>query len=1238
MNAREGIITSEVFASEIKKIYPILQKGKSDSASLDNAFEFIRANGRNNPHTLMMLIPEAWENDDIMDIKKKSFYEYHASMIEPWDGPAAVLFCDGNQVGGTLDRNGLRPAKYVITKDNEVVMASEFGVLNIKADSIIKKGRLKPGEMILIDVNEKKIYFDDELKEKVCSIVDYPKIVEEKRILLNDIGEKENQNAEINFQNLKEKQIEFAYSKEDINLIIKNMAENGKEPIGSTGNDTPLAILSKEPQLVFSYFRQLFAQVTNPAVDPIREGFIMSLMNFIGSQENMLSINNIENQYMVIDTPIIDNWEIKKINGLKNHQIKSTIIPMTFKIDDGISGFERALNTLYHRAVHKIEEGYNIIILSDKKTDGYNGSIPSLLAVSYLHNKLIKEKLRSKISIIVESADARETTHFALLIAYGASAVNPYLAIESIKKLVKEKSITIDENKAVINYIEAASKGLAKILSKMGICTVQSYHGSQMFEILGLNDDFVDDFFPGTTSNIGGVGLEDIVEDVIIKHKQAYGEEKEQKNKDLPTGGLYKYRKDGEFHLFNPKSIKSLQEAAKNNDYKAYKKYTKLIDNQDKNPTTLRSLLQFKNMKSIPLEEVEPESEIIKRFCSGAMSIGSISKETHEAIAVAMNSIGAKSNSGEGGEDKSRINSKKSLNNKNSSIKQVASGRFGVTMEYLNSGEEIQIKISQGAKPGEGGHLPGEKVSKYIGKIRHSLPGIDLISPPPHHDIYSIEDLSQLIFDLKNANKDARISVKLVSKEGVGTVAAGVAKAHADMILISGHDGGTGASPLSSIRGAGIPWEIGLSEVHQVLLVNNLRGKVSLQVDGQLKTGRDIVVACLLGGEEFSFSTSILVTLGCVMCRECHKNKCPVGIATQDRKLREKFTGNPEHTVNYLRFLAREIREYMALLGFRTINEMVGRIDKLEKKKEINQKKCKKIDFSKILYRPDLPSRVMTYKSKNQRHNLNEGLDNKLIEKSKSFFIDRKKVEGSFEIHNTDRSVGSLLSSQIIKTFPNEKIEKDTLKFKFFGTAGQSFGAFTTQGVTLILEGDANDFVAKGLSGGKIIIKKPKNTDYGKSIIAGNTILYGSTSGELYINGVVGERFAVRNSGALAVVEGIGNHGCEYMTDGIVVILGEVGKNFAAGMGGGIAVILDIDNKIQKSCINNSVEIEELNQIDIEKIKNIILNHKRYTNSTVAEEILENWNEYSSHLKKVIPSEYKKALEKDEKYEEIYPY
>src|SRR6056297_302485 len=1238
MNAREGIITSEVFASEIKKIYPILQKGKSDSASLDNAFEFIRANGRNNPHTLMMLIPEAWENDDIMDIKKKSFYEYHASMIEPWDGPAAVLFCDGNQVGGTLDRNGLRPAKYVITKDNEVVMASEFGVLNIKPDSIIKKGRLKPGEMILIDINEKKIYFDDELKEKVCSIVNYTKIVEEKRILLNDIEEKENQNGEINFQNLKEKQIEFAYSKEDINLIIRNMAENGKEPIGSTGNDTHLAILSKEPQLVFSYFRQLFAQVTNPAVDPIREGFIMSLMNFIGSQENMLSINNIENQYMVIDTPIIDNWEIKKINGLKNHQIKSTIIPMTFKIDDGISGFERALNTLYNRAVHKIEEGYNIIILSDKKTDGYNGSIPSLLAVSYLHNKLIKEKLRSKISIIVESADARETTHFALLVAYGASAVNPYLAIESIKKLVKEKSITINEKEAVKNYIEAASKGLAKILSKMGICTVQSYHGSQMFEILGLNDNFVDDFFPGTTSNIGGVGLEDIVEDVIIKHKQAYGEEKEQKNKDLPTGGLYKYRKDGEFHLFNPKSIKSLQEAAKNNDYKAYKKYTKLIDNQDKNPTTLRSLLQFKNMKSIPLEEVEPESEIIKRFCSGAMSIGSISKETHEAIAVAMNSIGAKSNSGEGGEDKSRIKSKKSLNNKNSSIKQVASGRFGVTMEYLNSGEEIQIKISQGAKPGEGGHLPGEKVSKYIGKIRHSLPGIDLISPPPHHDIYSIEDLSQLIFDLKNANKDARISVKLVSKEGVGTVAAGVAKAHADMILISGHDGGTGASPLSSIRGAGIPWEIGLSEAHQVLLVNNLRGKVSLQVDGQLKTGRDIVVACLLGGEEFSFSTSILVTLGCVMCRECHKNKCPVGIATQDRKLREKFTGNPEHTINYLRFLAREVREYMALLGFKTINEMVGRIDKLEKKKEINQKKCKKIDFSKILYRPDLPSRVMTYKSKNQRHNLNEGLDNKLIEKSKSFFIDRKKVEGSFEIHNTDRSVGSLLSSQIIKAFPNRKTEKDTLKFKFFGTAGQSFGAFTTQGVTLILEGDANDFVAKGLSGGKIIIKKPKNTDYGKSIIAGNTILYGSTSGELYINGVVGERFAVRNSGALAVVEGIGNHGCEYMTDGIVVILGEIGKNFGAGMNGGIAVVLDTEDKIQKSNTSDLVDVENLNKIDIEKIKNIIFNHKRYTNSTVAEEILENWNEYSRYLKKVIPSEYKKALEKDEKYEDIYPY
>ncbi len=1236
MNAREGIITSEVFGSEIKSIYPILQKDKSDSASLDNAFEFIRANGRSNPHTLMMLIPEAWENDDTMDIKKKSFYEYHASMIEPWDGPAAVFFCDGNQVGGTLDRNGLRPAKYLVTKTNEIVMASEFGVLNINPDNIIKKGRLKPGEMLLIDINGKKIFFNDEIKEKVSSLIDYPKIVEEKRILLNKIKEVGVHNTEINLENLQVKQMEFGYSKEDLNLIIKNMAETGREPIGSTGNDTPLAVLSNEPQLIFNYFRQLFAQVTNPAVDPIREGFIMSLMNFLGSQEDMLNINKIESQYMVIDTPIINNSELRKINELKNNQLKSTTIPMTFKIDDGIAGFKRALDTLYNRAINKIEEDYNIIILSDRKTDGYTGSIPSLLAVSYLHNQLIKEKLRSKISIIVESGDARETTHFALLVAYGASAVNPYLAIESIKKLVKENFITENLDKAVQNYIQASSKGLAKILSKMGICTTQSYHGSQMFEILGLNDEFVSNYFPGTSSTIGGIGLEEVVEDVILRHKQAYKDENNQ-NKKLPSGGLYKYRKDGEYHLFNPKSIKLLQRSVRNKDYEEYKTYVKTIDIQDNNYSTLRSLLQFKNMQSIPLEEVEPESEIIKRFCSGAMSIGSISKETHEAIAAAMNILGAKSNSGEGGEDNSRFKSKKSLNNINSAIKQVASGRFGVTMDYLNSAEEIQIKISQGAKPGEGGHLPGEKVSQYIGKIRHSLPGIDLISPPPHHDIYSIEDLSQLIYDLKNTNKDSRISVKLVSKEGVGTVAAGVAKAHADMILISGHDGGTGASPLSSIRGAGTPWEIGLSEAHQVLLINNLRGKVTLQVDGQLKTGRDVVIGCLLGAEEFSFSTSILITLGCVMCRECHKNRCPVGIATQDSELRKKFSGKPEYTVNYMKFLAREIREYMALLGFKTVNEMVGRIDKLEKKKEINQWKGKKVDFSKILYKPDLPGRVISYKSENQKHNIKEGLDNKLIEKSKSFFIDEKTVEGSFEIHNTNRSVGSLLSSHIIKSFPNRKFKEDTLKFKFFGTAGQSFGAFTTDGVTLILEGDANDFVAKGLSGGKIIIKKPENTDYGKSIIAGNTILYGSTGGEVYINGIVGERFAVRNSGALAVVEGIGNHGCEYMTDGVVIILGEVGKNFAAGMSGGIAVVLDIKNDIQKFIINDSVEIENLNRIDKEKVKNIILRHKIYTNSNVAEEVLDKWNEYSKYLKKIIPFEYKKTLKKERKYEEIYP-
>jgi len=1236
MNAREGIIDSEVFGKEIKNIYPILQKGKSDSASLDNAFEFIKANGRSNAHTMMMLIPEAWENDEEMKEIKKAFYEYHASMIEPWDGPAAVLFCDGNQVGGTLDRNGLRPAKYVVTNTNEIVMASEFGVLNLKPENIIKKGRLKPGEMLLIDIEKGKILFDKELKEEVCSNVDYTKIVKEKRIVLKDIKIHDTHIEDYNNSKILEKQKEFGYTKEDIDMIIKPMAKEGKEPIGSMGDDTPLAVLSNKTQSIFNYFRQVFAQVTNPAVDPIREGSIMSLMNFIGSQEDMLNISNIENQYMVIETPIIDNYDMKKIKELNNHQLKSTVIPLTFKIDDGVEGFERALKTLCTRAVKKINENSNIIILSDRKTDSYTGGIPSLLAVSYLHNYLIKEKLRSRISIIVESGDVKETTNFAQLIAYGASAVNPYLAIETIKKLCRDQEIKIDEEKAVKNYLKASSKGLAKILSKMGICTIQSYHGSQMFEILGLSDDFVNKYFPGTTTTIGGIGLEEVVQDIISNHKYAYEESEYNQKKNIDFGGRYKYVRDGEFHLFNPKSVKLLRNAVENNDYKTYKEFTRLTDEQDVNPTTLRSILEFKNLNPIPIEEVEPESEIIKRFSSGAMSVGSISKEAHETLGEAMNSIGASSNSGEGGEDFSRIKTKDSKININSSIKQIASGRFGVTIEYLNSADEIQIKVAQGAKPGEGGHLPGSKVTDYIGKIRHSLPGIDLISPPPHHDIYSIEDLAQLIYDAKNSNREARISVKLVSKEGVGTVAAGVAKAHADMILISGHDGGTGASPLSSIKNAGIPWEIGLSETHQVLLMNNLRGKVSLQVDGQLKTARDVVVACLLGAEEFSFSTSMLVTLGCIMCRNCHKNQCPVGIATQNLDLRKKFKGKPEYSINYMKFLAKELREYMADLGFRNINEMVGRIDKLKKKTEIISIKAEKIDFSKILYKPDLPSRVKTYKSVNQNHNLDQCLDNKLIEKSKSFFIDRKKVEGSFEINNTNRSVGALLSSKIIKSFPGEKIKEDTLIFKFYGTAGQSFGTFTVSGVTLKLEGDANDFVAKGLSGGKIIIKKPENNDYGKSIIAGNTILYGATGGEVYINGVVGERFAVRNSGALAVVEEVGNHGCEYMTAGVVVILGDVGKNFAAGMSGGIALVFDKEDKLKNHCNSELVSIEKLNKIDLEKLVLILKKHTKYTKSNVSQEMLDNWDKYSKAFKKVIPIKYKKALIEKDRYEKVY--
>ncbi|MBP2032118.1 glutamate synthase (NADPH/NADH) large chain [Clostridium algifaecis] len=1240
MNAREGVLKSSSFKKDINKLFPIITPNGSDSASLDNMFELLVADGRSIAHSMMMLIPEAWEKNEDMPSYKRAFYEYHGSLIEPWDGPAAVFFTDGTQVGATLDRNGLRPAKYIITKNGQVVMASELGVIEFQPDEVIEKGRLNPGKMFLVDTKEGRIIDDAELKKRICEDKPYEEYIKESKKTLDDF-EDASENNEITAERLRENQQAFGYTKEDLKFILKFMAENGKEPLGSMGNDTPLAVLSNRPQLLFSYFRQLFAQVTNPPIDPIREGIVMSLMNYIGSQDNILSKGKIQNPFIELEKPILTDNEMIKIKRMSDMNFKSTTVPITFKYDSGISGFKEALKLICDRVSKKVEEGYNIIILSDKKIDGYEATIPSLLAVSAVHHYLIKKKTRTKVSIIVETGEARETTHFALLIGYGASAVCPYLAYRSIENMVDTGNIKkISKEKAVSNYRDAICGGLLKILSKMGICTIQSYHGAQIFEALGLSEEFVDKYFKGTTTSIGGVGIDVIAKEVLLRHEKAFNRFRNP-SLGLDVGGLYSWRKEGEFHLFNPMSIHKLQMAARNNDYKIYKEYANLINDQSKNLCTIRSLFEFNINKDreIPIDEVEPVSEIIKRFCSGAMSLGALSKEAHETIAIAMNRIGAKSNSGEGGEDDRRFKIDSDGKNKRGAIKQVASARFGVTTNYLVNADEIQIKVAQGAKPGEGGHLPGPKVDHYIAEVRHSTPGIALISPPPHHDIYSIEDLAQLIYDLKSVNPNSRISVKLVSEVGVGVIAAGVAKAHADLILISGHDGGTGASPLSSMRYAGTPWEIGLSETHQVLLLNNLRSRVRLQTDGQLKTGRDVIVAALLGAEEFGFATTLLVTLGCTLLRNCHCNMCSMGIATQDDELRKNFKGKPEHIINFLTFIAKDVREYMAKLGFRTMNEMIGRIDKLKVKDKsaIDNWKIKGLDFSNILYKPDVPERIKPYCTISQNHGIDTALDHTLIQIAYPALNDKKEVRGNFEIKNVNRSVGTMLSGKMAKIFGKEGLSEDTIIFNFKGSAGQSFGAFGMKGLTLKLEGDANDYVGKGLSGAKLIIKTPENAAYKaeESFVAGNTILYGATSGKLFVNGMAGERFGVRNSGAFAVAEGVGDHCCEYMTGGTVVIIGKTGRNFGAGMSGGIAYVLDEDGDFYKNCNMDMIEINELDEDDETLVNELIKEHYLNTNSVKAKSILDNWDDYKIKFKKVIPTAYKLILQKYKKVNKV---
>jgi glutamate synthase domain-containing protein 2/glutamate synthase domain-containing protein 1/glutamate synthase domain-containing protein 3 len=1228
MHAREGVLESELLGDKLKDLFPIVKKNGSDSESLDNVFELLNKDGRSITHTMMMLIPEAWDGNDDMEQFKKDFYEYHGSMIEPWDGPAAIAFTDGVQIGATLDRNGLRPARYMVTKDGMVVLASEAGVLDFKPEEIERKGRLQPGKMFLIDTKQGRIIEDEEIKKAICTSKPYGEMIAENKKTLADypdVIECSNGSGEF----LKEKQYAFGYTLEDVNMIIGPMAETGKEPLGSMGNDAPLAVLSNMNQNLFSYFKQLFAQVTNPPIDPIREDVVMSIMNYIGSQGNILNKDITSNPFIEIESPILSNKEMEKIKNFKDKHFKTAVIPTTFKYDTAVEGFKVALEKICERASKRIEEGYNVIVLSDRKVDAYDAAIPSLLAVSAVQQYLINEKTRTKVSLIVETGEARETMHMALLIGYGATAVNPYLAFDTIEQLVADKEIeNVTAEEAKENFIHAISKGLLKTLSKMGICTLQSYHGAQIFEAVGLDKNLVDQYFTGTPSRIGGIDLDIIAEEVLKKHKQAFNNIRKPL-KELEVGGQYAWRQGGEYHNLNPITIARLQRAVRTGDYKIFKEYTNRIDDQSKNLCTLRSLFKFKTENNpISIDEVEPVSEIVKRFCTGAMSLGSISREAHETMAIAMNRLGGKSNSGEGGELAERYKKDANGDNRRSAIKQIASGRFGVTTEYLVNADELQIKMAQGAKPGEGGQLSGSKIDEFIASVRHSTPGIDLISPPPHHDIYSIEDLAQLIFDLKNVNPAANVSVKLVSEVGVGTIAAGVAKAHADVILISGYDGGTGNAPLSSIRHTGIPWELGLAETQQVLLMNNLRSRVRIQTDGQLRSGRDVVIATLLGAEEYGFATVALVVMGCTMLRNCHLNTCEMGVATQDPDLRKKFRGTPEHLINFFTFIAMEVREYMAQLGFRTINEMIGRVDKLEVNEAIEHWKANKLDLSSILYRPDMPSRIKSYCVMSQDHGLDKSLDYRLIQVAGKALEEKAHVTANFEVKNVDRTVGAMLSGEIAKKYGNAGLPEDTIVFEFTGSAGQSFGAFGAKGLTLRLEGEANDYVGKGLSGGKIIVKTPENATYeqDKNFIAGNTILYGATSGKLFINGMVGERFAVRNSGANAVVEGVGDHGCEYMTGGNVVVLGECGRNFAAGMSGGIAYVLDEQDNFVEKCNKELVEINILDDEDADGVYDMIQEHFENTGSKKAKKILDNWNSYKTKFKKIIPTAYKIIL------------
>jgi glutamate synthase (NADPH/NADH) large chain len=1253
IRARQGAISSPILGKDIEKLWPLIYDGQSDSASFDNALELLVMGGYSVAHAMMMMIPEAWENHTHMDPARRAFYEYHAAMMEPWDGPASIAFTDGRQIGATLDRNGLRPSRYIVTDDDLVIMGSECGCLPVPEERIVKKWRLQPGKMFLVDLEKGRIVDDKELKDSLANAKPYAEWIERIRVRLDEVESEKTAPLKSRVA-LLDRQQAFAYTQEDLKFIMQPMAASGEEPIGSMGNDSPLAVLSNKNKTLYHYFKQLFAQVTNPAIDPIREELVMSLVSFIGPKPNLLGIDELNPPLRLeVSQPVLDFYEMEKIRHIERYtggKFKSCELDITYPVTWGKEAIEARLASLAAQAEDAVRSGYSIIVISDRLVDRERVAIPALLALSAVHQHLTSRGLRTSTGLVVETGSAREVHHFALLGGYGAEAVHPYLALETILELhAKDRTAA---SKALKNYVKAIGKGLKKVMSKMGVSTYMSYTGSQLFEAVGLAKSLVDKYMRGTASNVEGIGLFDVAEEALLTHRDAFADADPVLNGMLNAGGEYAWRVRGEDHMWTPDAIAKLQQSARANSYATYKEYAQLINDQSRRHMTFRGLFDFRvdQCKPVPIEEVEPAAEIVKRFATGAMSLGSISTEAHTTLAVAMNRIGGRSNTGEGGEDrkryapikvgetlqsrlgKSRVETDIALregDSLKSKIKQVASGRFGVTAEYLASAEMLQIKIAQGAKPGEGGQLPGRKVSEYIAELRYSTPGVELISPPPHHDIYSIEDLAQLIHDLKNANPSADISVKLVSEVGVGTIAAGVAKGKSDHVTISGHDGGTGASPWSSIKHAGTPWELGLAETQQTLVLNRLRGRIAVQVDGQMKTGRDVVIGALLGADEFGFATAPLVVEGCIMMRKCHLNTCPVGVATQDPVLRRKFAGKPEHVVNYFFFVAEEVRELMAKLGVRRLDELVGRTELLDTRKGVEHWKARGLDFTRIFHSPVVPAGVARSHCEKQEHGLEKALDNRLIELSAAALERREKVTIDTPIRNINRTVGTMLSHEIAKRYGHEGLADGTIHIRLAGSAGQSFGAFLARGVTLDLVGDTNDYCGKGLSGGRISVQpSPKfRGEPSQNIITGNVVLYGAIAGEAYFRGVAGERFAVRNSGAEAVVEGVGDHGCEYMTGGTVVVLGETGRNFAAGMSGGFAYVLDLEGDFAQRCNASMVDLEALVESDDEaRVRRLIENHARYTGSRRAAEILAGWPQFRAKFVKVFPKEYRRAL------------